>query len=248
MCRCFTQHYTWQEIHGPFELTAWKPPGEIRPRYKISPAAMIDTVRLVSGQRVFGPMRWGLIPDWWQLAEEPTNPAAFNAGLDRVATVPFFRSSFSRKHCLIPASGFYAWQDTAAGRQPYYFARGNGCAMAIAGLWDEWRNPDTQQLTRSCTMLTGKPNQMVAEVSGRMPVVLEPAQFESWLSGEVSPELYEPFSESMLNKRPVSKRLNGSRASEADETLIEKITLPDRDFSFGAAERDSREMERLKPQ
>jgi putative SOS response-associated peptidase YedK len=243
MCECFTQHYTWQEIHGLYELTARKPPAEIRPRYKICHAAMIDTVRLVSGERIFGPMRWGLIPDWWLLATEPTNPAAFNTRLDRVATVPFFRSSFARKHCLIPASGYYAWQHTPAGKQPYYFTRRDGSAIAIAGLWDEWRNPDTDQMMRSCTMMSGKPNKLAAEVCDGMPIILEPAQFESWLSGEVSLELYEPFCERMLNKHPVSRRLNGSRVSEADETLIEKIPLPDRNFSCGVPGLRSEEME-----
>ena len=102
-------------------------------------------------------------------------------------------------------------------------------------------------MTRSCAMMTVKPNSLAAGVCDWMPVILEPAQFASWLAGKVSPDPYEPFSEGMLNMYPVSRRLKRSRAREADKTLIE-LELPDRRVPFTAAERGSRETERLKPQ
>ena len=100
--------------------------------------------------------------------------------------------------------------------------------MTIAGLWDEWRNPDTGEPIRSCTMIIGEPNKLVAEVRDRMPVILEPRQFESWLSGEAGLKLLKPAGENVLNKHPVSKRVIRTRASDADETLIEKVALPAR--------------------
>lgn len=222
---CFTQHYSWKEIKDLYELTARKPALAMRPRFKICPASMIDTVRPVDGKRVFEPMRWGLVPNWWQLGIEPTNPAAFNTHVDTVATISFFRCSFQRRHCLIPASGYYQWQDTPDGRQPYYFTRRDGCVMTIAGLWDEWRHPDTQQLTRSCTMMIGASNKF-AEVRGQMPVILEPGQFAAWLSAEAGLKVPQPAGEALLCKHPVSRRLNRSRASDTDATLIEKVALP----------------------
>jgi putative SOS response-associated peptidase YedK len=178
MCERFTQHYTWKDVRDLYGLTARIPPTNMPARYKICPTTTINTVRLVRGRRTFGPMRWGLIPSWWLLGTEPANPATFNARVDTVATTSLFRSSFKRKHCLIPASGYYEWQETAHGRQPYYFTRRGRSVMTIAGLWDEWRHPDTNELIRSCTVLMGEPSKFVAKVRDRMPVILEPRQFE----------------------------------------------------------------------
>jgi putative SOS response-associated peptidase YedK len=226
MCERFTQHYTWNEIRDLYGLTARKPPTFMPPRYKISPTATISTVRLVAGRRVFEPMRWGFVPGWWLLGTEPTNPATFNARVETVARAPFFRSAFKRKRCLIPVSGYYEWSDTPGSRQPYYFARRDGSVMTIAGLWDEWRNPDTGESIRSCTMIVGEPNKLVAEVRDRMPVILEPRQFEPWLSGEAGLKLLKPAAEKVLNKHPVSKRVNRAAPGDSDETLIEEVAPP----------------------
>jgi putative SOS response-associated peptidase YedK len=225
MCERFTQHYTWKEIHDLYGLTAPRPPTNLSPQYKICPAATINTLRLVAGKPVFEPMRWGFIPAWWLLGTEPKHPATFNAPVESVATAPFFRSAFKRKRCLIPVSGYYEWRETRRGRQPYYFTRRNGSVISIAGLWDEWRNPDTGELTRSCTMIVGEPNRFVAEVRDRMPVILERRQFKSWLSGEAGVKLLKPAGEEVLNKHPVSKRVNKAPSGDADETLIEEVTL-----------------------
>src|SRR5580704_3859736 len=86
-------------------------------------------------------------------------------------------SVLKRKRCLIPVSGYYEWQDTASGKQPWYFtARDGSPALTIAGLWDEWKNPETGELLKSCTMIITEPNQFVAEVHDRMPVLLTQEQ------------------------------------------------------------------------
>jgi putative SOS response-associated peptidase YedK len=226
MCERFTQHFTWNEIRDLYGLTARISPTNMPARYKICPTTMINTVRLVAGKRVFRPMRWGLVPSWWLMGTEPTNPLTFNAPIETIATAPFFRTAFKRKRCLIPASGYYEWQETPHGRQPYYFTRRGASVMTIAGLWDEWRHPDTNELMRSCTMIIGEPNRFVAEVRNRMPVILEPRQFDSWLSGKAGLEFLRPAGEKVLKKYPVSKRLSRSRTSDEDETLIEKVVLP----------------------
>jgi putative SOS response-associated peptidase YedK len=97
--------------------------------------------------------------------------------------------------------------------------------MTIAGLWDEWRHPDTRELIRSCTMIVGEPSEVVAEVRNRMPVILKRRQFESWLSGEGGLDVLKPAGEKVLNKHPVSKRVNRAPAGDTDETLIEEVAL-----------------------
>ena len=89
-------------------------------------------------------MRWGLVPSWWSKPLKEMKLATFNARAETVATKPMFRSAFKRNRCLIPVSGYYEWQDTPGGKQPWYFtARDGSPALTIAGLWDEWTDKET---------------------------------------------------------------------------------------------------------
>jgi putative SOS response-associated peptidase YedK len=97
-----------------------------------------------------------------------------------VADKPFFRDAFRRTRCLIPASGYYEWQNIATGKQPWYFTRADGEPMTFAGLWDEWKDKATGDVLKSGAMLITEPNDFVAEVHYRMPVVLESK--EIWLA------------------------------------------------------------------
>jgi putative SOS response-associated peptidase YedK len=143
-----------------------------------------------------------------------------------VTTKPFFQDAFKRSRCLIPVSGYYEWQDTPDGKQPWYFtARDGAPALAVAGLWDEWKNPETGQLLKSCTMIVTEPNDFVAEIHDRMPVLLEERQFEPWLRGEVGMEYLKPPPNDFLQKWPVSKRVNSSRADTDDASLTDKVEL-----------------------
>ena len=79
-------------------------------------------------------MRWGLIPSWWSKPLKEMKVATFNARAETVADKPMFRDAFRRTRCLIPASGYYEWQDTPDGKQPYYFTRRDEQPITIAGL------------------------------------------------------------------------------------------------------------------
>jgi len=148
--------------------------------------------------------------------------ATFNARAETVAEKPFFRDAFRRTRCLIPASGYYEWQDTATGKQPWYFTRADGEPMTFAGLWDEWKDNATGEVLKSCTMLITEPNDFVAEVHDRMPFVLESKDFASWLNIGGS-TLMGPAANDMLDSWPVSRRVNSSRAPVDDPTLIERV-------------------------
>src|SRR6202040_3945289 len=96
-------------------------------------------------------------------------------------------------------------------------------ALAVAGLWDEWTDKETGKPLKSCTMIITEPNEFVAEVHDRMPVLLTEKQFDPWLTGEVGVEYLRPAPNDFLQNWPVSKRVNSSRADDNDATLIEKI-------------------------
>ena len=152
--------------------------------------------------------------------------ATFNARAESVETKPFFRDAFKRTRCLIPVSGYFEWQDTPSGKQPWYFtARDGSPALTIAGIWDEWKNRKTGERLKSCAMIITEPNEVVAEVHDRMPVLLAERDFEPWLTGDVGAELLTPAPNDLLQKWPVSKRVNSSRADDNDSTLIEKVEL-----------------------
>jgi putative SOS response-associated peptidase YedK len=117
-------------------------------------------------------------------------------------------------------------QDTPGGKQPWYFTARNGApALTIAGLWDEWKDKPSGETLRTCTMIITEPNTFVAQVHDRMPALLAEKDYEPWLTGKAGLELLEPAAEDVLQRWPVSKRVNSSRAPDDDPTLIDRVTL-----------------------
>ncbi|MGB6441573.1 MAG: SOS response-associated peptidase, partial [Methyloceanibacter sp.] len=160
MCGRFTNRLTWREIVALYRLTVPPTPERNLPgRYNICPTDTIDTVVERDGKRDLVPMRWGLVPWWWKKKAKET-PATFNARAETVASKPMFRDSFKRKRCLIPASGYYEWQATPTGKQPYYYTARDGSPLTIAGLWDEWKDSETGLPLVSCTMIITGANEL----------------------------------------------------------------------------------------
>jgi len=217
--------YTWRELWELYMLTSGPPTSNLQPRYNICPTTEIDTIVPALDKRGVVPMRWGLVPSWWSKPLKEMRMATFNARAETVAEKPMFRDAFKKRRCIIPASGYYEWQDTPSGKQPYYFTRRDGQVMTIAGLWSNWKDKTTGEDLKSCTMVITEPNKFVADVHDRMPVILEARDFEQWERGDGkdASALMRPAGEDMLQKWPVSKRVNSSRASDEDATLIEKI-------------------------
>jgi putative SOS response-associated peptidase YedK/ActR/RegA family two-component response regulator len=186
MPRRLAQDYNWTDMIDLYGSAYAIDESLISLDRQLGRTGMVDGVRLDGGRRVVEPMRWGLIPNWWQLGSAPANPAAFYANADLIATAPFFRSAFTKRHCLIPASGFY---ELDANGRLCYFTRRDGSVMTIAGLWDEWRNPDTRELVRSCAAVVSATHRAIVEINGFVPVMLEPEHFELWLSGQPASNL-----------------------------------------------------------
>ena len=136
-----------------------------------------------------------------------------------------FRGAFQRTRCLIPASGYYEWHDAPDGKQPFYFTRRDGTPVTIAGLWDEWRARQAGETIRSCAMIITDANEFVGELHDRMPVILEPEQFEAWLTGAAGLDLLKPAGNDVLQCWPVSRRVSSSRAPHDDPSLIEAVAV-----------------------
>ena len=162
MCGRFTNRLTWREIVALYRLSVPAMPERNLPaRYNICPTDTIDAVIKRERRRELVPMRWGLVPSWWKKKAKEA-PATFNARAETVAEKPMFRDAFKRSRCLIPASGYYEWQNTPTGKQPFYYATRDGSPLTFAGLWDEWKDIETRQPLMSCTMIITNANDLAA--------------------------------------------------------------------------------------
>jgi putative SOS response-associated peptidase YedK len=112
------------------------------PSYNIAPTQNVAIVRQNPKRRTrtLSVVRWGLIPSWTEAAAVPGG--VINARAETAASKPTFSEALRRRRCLIPADGFYEWQRTAEGKQPYCFEVGDNEIFAFAGLWDQWRSPE----------------------------------------------------------------------------------------------------------
>ena len=226
MCGRFTNRLTWREIVALYRLSVPAEPERNLPaRYNICPTDPIDAVVERDGRRDLVPMRWGLVPSWWKRPLKDFKIATFNARAETIKSKAMFRNPFRQKRCLIPASGYYEWESTPTGKQPYYFSTENGSPLTIAGLWDEWKDIETGVPLRSCTMIITTANDFVGKIHDRMPALLTPYQFNSWLSGGAGPELLRPWDQKSLQMYPVLRRVNSSKAAGDDPTLIERIEV-----------------------
>ncbi|MGE4046487.1 MAG: SOS response-associated peptidase [Acetobacteraceae bacterium] len=221
MCGRFTQFYTWAEVHA--FLSMFGTPRNLQPRYNIAPTTMIDVVRPTEQGRELVSMRWGLIPGWWKKSAKEV-PATFNARSDSVAEKPMYRNAFKHRRCLIPASGFYEWTGEKRARQPHFFSAADGSpVLAIPGLWDRWRDPESGEDILSCTMIVTEASAWMERYHDRMPVIMARENFTGWLDGSLGVEVLKSAPESALREWCVSPRVNRTGAGDDDPSLVEPL-------------------------
>jgi putative SOS response-associated peptidase YedK len=221
MCGRFTQLYSWPELVALYRLTM--PPVNLQPSYNVCPTDPVDVVLPKEGGGLdFVRMRWGLVPYWWSKPLKQL-PATFNARSDTVATKPMFRDAFKRRRCIIPMSGFYEWRQMEDGKQPFFISGADAPVLSVAGLWDNWKNRETGETIRSCTMIVTEANPFMSEIHDRMPVFLGQETLHPWLESKAGTETLVPASAAHLKAWPVSRRVNSSKADKDDHTLIEPI-------------------------
>jgi putative SOS response-associated peptidase YedK len=134
-----------------------------------------------------------------------------------------FRDAFKRHRCIVPASGYYEWLKRPDGKQPYFISAADRGVLSLAGLWDQWRNPETGELMTSCTIIVTDANELTGTIHNRMPAVLDNADVRPWLSGTGGAELLRPAGEDRLRMWPVSRRVNKTGTYDEDPTLIAEV-------------------------
>lgn len=193
---------------APETLTAMPPS---LPRYNVAPTQPVLAVRLnpTSKKRELTFFQWGLIPSWAK--DIKIGARMINARSETVTEKSSFRAAFKRRRCIIPADGFYEWQQQDNRKQPMYIHAADGTPFALAGLWELWRSPDGDAI-QSCTILTTTPNELMTSIHNRMPVILEPEDFSMWLEPDERPEqglhLLRPYPSTKMAAYPVSTFVN----------------------------------------
>ncbi|MEP0912187.1 SOS response-associated peptidase [Leptolyngbya sp. GB1-A1] len=203
-------------------------------RYNIAPTQAVPVVRAIGQAPQLDLLHWGLIPSW---SKDPTiGFRLINARAETLTEKPSFRAAFRRRRCLIPADGFYEWQQVERKKQPYYFCRDGHQPFAFAGLWEHWESADGE--IESCTIVTTEANHLLRSIHHRMPVILQPEDYEQWLDPQVQEgdrlqHLLYPDEDKTFIRYPVSTKVN--RPQNDTLQCIEPISLEETDSEVDSA-------------
>jgi putative SOS response-associated peptidase YedK len=226
MCGRFTQERQASELA---EIFGAEPlADELGARFNVAPTDDAYVVVQRGDRRAVTAYRWGLVPHW----SDDLKAAArmINARAETITASPAFRHAFERRRCVVPVDSFYEWKREGTVRQPYRIVRADERPMALAGLWAGWRDPATEQVRRTFTIVTTTPNDAIADLHDRMPVVLSDAAWERWL-GDGTQEgpsellaMLQPNEEVDLRIYAVDRFVNDVRRDGPE--LIEPLLVP----------------------
>jgi putative SOS response-associated peptidase YedK len=201
--------------------------GEVKsgPSYNIAPGAMTPVVRRKSPNQVVM-MKWGLVPFWAK--DVRIGYKMINARAEGIENKPSFRKPIRSQRCLVPADGFYEWQrgnlEGKVEKYPWFVGLKNGETMALAGIWDVWKDAEGREL-HSYAIITTEANKLVGKIHERMPVIMKQEDEDQWLNGETKLEevlrLLKPYPAGEMVSRPVSRRVNNPEND--DRGLVEEI-------------------------
>ena len=222
MCGRFLQTISWRELHELAGLIG--APVELAPRYNLAPGQDAAVIRAGAEGPRLESLRWGLIPSW---AKDPAiGNKLINARVETAAEKPSFRSSWRSRRCLIPATGYYEWNNAGNVRQPWLIRRRHRAPLFLAGLWERWRVTESAahsgrfagreagEQIETFVIITTSANDDVAAVHYRMPVLVHPEQFDSWLTNPSgAPAAAQP---GYLTAEAVSTRVNDPRNDDSD--------------------------------
>ena len=200
--------------------------------YNIAPTQDVIAIRTwpETGVLEYGMLRWGLLPFW-----SKTNKTKFpliNARAEGIEKKPSFRGPFKYRRCIIPSSGFFEWAKMAGGKQPFFIRPVNEGYFGLAGIWDHWQGEGGQEI-ESCAIITTKPNNMMAKIHDRMPVILQQSDQAAWLGVSRLPDpgagqgdllaMLQPYLADKIEVYPVSSLVNNTRNNGVE--WIERIEI-----------------------
>jgi putative SOS response-associated peptidase YedK len=176
MCGRFVRKTDLREVLNIFKAVLLE--ADIPPSFNIIPRQPIAVI-MEEGKRKIVSMQWGLIPHWAK--EDKIANKLINARSETITEKPSFKNSFKKHRCLIIADGFYEWQGAGLSKRPFYFCRKDETPFGMAGLFDKWISPDGKIVT-TCTIITTEANEIMKPIHHRMPVIIEPENYDIWLN------------------------------------------------------------------
>ncbi|GAB4341517.1 MAG: SOS response-associated peptidase [Phototrophicales bacterium] len=229
MCGRFTLTADTNDLQQAFDLQSI--PATITARYNIAPTQPVAVIANDAPHDLTF-FQWGLVPSWAK--DMSIASKLINARAETLHEKPSFRSAYKRRRCLIPANGFYEWAKTPTGKKPMYIHLKDHQVFAFAGLWESWHSPDGDEL-RSCTIITTTPNDLIKPLHHRMAVILNPADYDLWLSGEELPPdmlvpLLKPYPSDEMIAYEVSPLVNNVANDTPD--LIQPYHRPTQGMMF----------------
>lgn len=184
------------------------------------PRAGVEEAGAGRAERQLRVVRWGLVPYWAK--DVKIGSRMINARAETVAEKPAFRRAFAKRRCLLPADGYYEWQQQpGAAKQPIYISRSDGGSLAFASLYELWRDPaaardDEDAWLWTATVITTSAPDELGMIHDRMPMIIDPAHWADWLdpaNGDVADvrALLSPAAVTGLTTYPVSTEVNSVR-------------------------------------
>ena len=252
MCGRYASSRRPADLIEEFEVVVDRTPAPLEPDYNVAPTKEVYAVverppRPADGSEGHEPperqlrvLRWGLVPSW---AKDPAiGNRMINARMETVATKPAYRRAFASRRCLLPADGYFEWyptdEKTKAGKprkQPFFIRPRDGGILAMAGLYEIWKDPtrdedDPERFRWSCTVLTTEAEDTLGRIHDRMPLMVEPDRWSSWLDPGVSGKddllsLLVPAAPGRLEAFPVSRAVGNVKNNGPE--LVEPIPLDD---------------------
>lgn len=176
MCGRYNLIATGQQIMDHFRLLSLP---VHKPDYNIPPGQKIlAVVQLEDGSNGAVNLHWGLIPSWAK--DRAISSHLINARAETLTEKPSFKKAYRHRRCLIPATGFFEWHATEAGKQPYHIHRQDNGLFAFAGIWEHWEHE--RETVYSCSIITTAASNKMTPIHDRMPVIIMPDDYNRWLN------------------------------------------------------------------
>jgi putative SOS response-associated peptidase YedK len=214
MCGRYNLIATGQQIMDHFKLLslpAHKPDYNIPPGQKIFAVVQMED----GGNRAVN-LHWGLIPSWSK--DRKISSHLINARAETLTEKPSFKNAYRHRRCLIPATGFFEWRITQAGKQPYHIHQPDHALFAFAGVWEHWEKG--QETVYSCTVITTAANAKIAPVHDRMPVIIAADDYDRWLDKKATNVEMTDFlaadAYQSMQITPISTRVNNPLHNDED--------------------------------
>ncbi|MFH1013003.1 MAG: SOS response-associated peptidase [Thermoplasmatota archaeon] len=184
----------------------------------------------------FHPMYWGLIPSWVKTKEDAENlrKQTMNARSESIFKKPSFRSAIKNRRCLIPANGFFEWRSFHGHNYPYYIHLNDHIIFSIAGIWEAWKDPKTEQEILTFSVITCDANPLMEKIHNkkrRMPVILPKESEFDWLEEDLSDEriiaMLTPYPMEKMQAYTISKRITSSTLQRNVPEVLKPYEYPE---------------------